>query len=93
MIKLPIDDVLPSIKSTLLSSNTLILQAPPGAGKSTRVPISLLQESWLSDKNIIMLEPRRVAARMVASQMAKLLGQEIGQSRDRSKCWVSNKAR
>ena len=55
------------------------MQAPPGAGKSTVVPISLLDEAWLGDKIIIMLEPRRVAARMVASQMAKLLDEKVGE--------------
>jgi len=78
MLKLPIYEVLDKIKNTLNSNNTLILQAPPGAGKSTVVPISLLKESWLNDKIIIMLEPRRVAARMVAIQMAKLLGEDVG---------------
>ncbi len=58
----------------------MILQAPPGAGKSTVVPISLLNESWLNNKLIIMLEPRRVAARMVAVQMAKSLNEEVGQT-------------
>ena len=80
MIHLPIHDSLDQIKHTLKNHNRLILQAPPGAGKSTIVPISLLKEPWLGDKMIIMLEPRRVAARMVATQMAKLLGEEIGQS-------------
>ena len=80
MNKLPINDVLDDIKETLNQNSTLVLQAPPGAGKSTLVPISLLKETWLGDKMIIMLEPRRVAARMVASQMAKLLGEEVGQS-------------
>ncbi len=80
MIKLPIHDVLEDVKNSLQTHNTLILQAPPGAGKSSVVPISLLDEAWLGDKIIIMLEPRRVAARMVASQMAKLLGEELGQS-------------
>lgn len=79
MNELPINEVLQDIKSSLKIENTLILQAPPGAGKSTRVPISLLDESWLRDKIIIMLEPRRVAARMVAEQMASLLGEEVGQ--------------
>jgi ATP-dependent helicase HrpB len=77
---LPIHEVLDEIKTTLKENSTLILEAPPGAGKSTVVPISLLKESWLKDKMIIMLEPRRVAARMVAQQMAKLLGEEVGQS-------------
>jgi ATP-dependent helicase HrpB len=80
MKNLPIYDVLEDIKTTLTTESTLILQAPPGAGKSTVVPISLLNESWLGNKIIIMLEPRRVAARMLAVQMAKLLGEEVGQS-------------
>jgi ATP-dependent helicase HrpB len=80
MKNLPINDVLDHIKTTLNNESTLILEAPPGAGKSTVVPISLLNESWLENKIIIMLEPRRVAARMVAVQMAKLLGEEVGQS-------------
>ena len=80
MKNLPIHEVLEDIKSSLDTNSTLILQAPPGAGKSTVVPISLLKEAWLEDKIIIMLEPRRVAARMVATQMAKLLGEELGQS-------------
>lgn len=80
MKNLPIYDVLDDIKQTLNQNSNLILQAPPGAGKSTLVPISLLKESWIEDKIIIMLEPRRVAARSVATQMAKLLGEEVGQS-------------
>ena len=80
MKNLPIHEVLEDLKSSLRTNSTLILQAPPGAGKSTVVPISLLGEAWLGDKIIIMLEPRRVAARMVATQMAKLLGEELGQS-------------
>lgn len=80
MKNLPIHEVLEDVKSSLRTNSTLILQAPPGAGKSTVVPISLLGEAWLEDKIIIMLEPRRVAARMVATQMAKLLGEELGQS-------------
>jgi ATP-dependent helicase HrpB len=77
---LPIHEVLDEIKTTLNTNSTLILEAPPGAGKSTVVPISLLKEAWLDEKMIIMLEPRRVAARMVAQQMARLLGEEVGQS-------------
>ncbi|MCD6172450.1 MAG: ATP-dependent helicase HrpB [Sulfurimonas sp.] len=80
MKNLPIHEVLDDLKNTLLTNNKLILQAPPGAGKSTVVPISLLKESWLGDKIIIMLEPRRVAARMVATQMAKTLNEKVGQS-------------
>jgi len=80
MKNLPINEVLEDIKKTLHVNSKLILQAPPGAGKSTVVPISLLDEAWLGDKIIIMLEPRRVASRMVATQMAKFLGEEVGQS-------------
>jgi len=80
MKKLPINDVIPKILETLQNNNRLILDAPAGAGKSTIVPISLLDEIWLKDKIIIMLEPRRVAARTVAFQMAKLLNEKIGQT-------------
>lgn len=78
MNSLPIFSILDKIKKGLENNATLILQAPPGAGKSTVVPISLLDESWLGDKIIIMLEPRRVAVRMIATQMAKFLGEEVG---------------
>lgn len=80
MKNLPINEILPELKNILNNQSKLILQAPPGAGKSTVVPVSLLNEPWLEDKIIIMLEPRRVAARMVASFMAKLLGEKVGQS-------------
>ncbi|HIP29242.1 MAG TPA: ATP-dependent helicase HrpB [Sulfurospirillum arcachonense] len=79
MKNLPINEVIPEIKSKLYKHTKLILQAPPGAGKSTVVPISFLDEPWLKDKIIIMLEPRRVAARMVATRMAQSLGEEVGQ--------------
>ncbi|WP_226905296.1 ATP-dependent helicase HrpB [Poseidonibacter ostreae] len=74
------NDVLAEIKDVLNKNRRLILQAPAGAGKSTLVPISLLNEAWLEDKIIIMLEPRRMAARTLASQMSKLLKEEVGQS-------------
>jgi ATP-dependent helicase HrpB len=88
MNDLPIYEVIPDIKSNLKKFNTLILEAPPGAGKSTVVPISLLDEQWLNGKIIIMLEPRRVAARMVASQMSKLLkvGQAVGYQVKMDRC-------
>ncbi|WP_024953471.1 ATP-dependent helicase HrpB [Sulfurospirillum arcachonense] len=79
MQKLPINEVIPEIKEKLRVNTKLILQAPPGAGKSTVVPISLLDEPWLDNKIIIVLEPRRVAARQVAIQMAKSLGEKVGQ--------------
>ena len=78
MIALPINEVLGELHNSLQNNSKVILQAPPGAGKSTRVPLALLDALWLEDKMIIMLEPRRVAARMVATQMASLLGEEIG---------------
>ncbi|HIP21057.1 MAG TPA: DEAD/DEAH box helicase, partial [Sulfurimonas sp.] len=80
MKKLPIDAVLDDVKDRLRTNATLILQAPPGAGKSTRVPLALMHEAYLNDKIIIMLEPRRVAARIVATQMASLLGESVGES-------------
>ena len=79
MKSLPIHNVLPLLKKALSTSSTAILQAPPGAGKSTVVPLALLNENWLGDRMIIMLEPRRVAARMVAAFMARSLGEEVGE--------------
>jgi len=80
MLNFPINEVIPSIKNELKNNTKLIIEAPAGAGKSTIVPISLLNESWLEDKIIIVLEPRRVAARAVATQMARLLGEDIGKT-------------
>jgi ATP-dependent helicase HrpB len=76
----PIVDVLPALKHKFLTERILILQAPPGAGKSTILPLQLLQEPWLDGKKILMLEPRRLAARSVAIRMADLLQEEIGAS-------------
>lgn len=78
MKNLPVNDVLLDIKQALEKNQNLILQAPPGAGKSTLVPLSLLNETYLENKMIIMLEPRRLAARKVAEQMAKNLGEKVG---------------
>ncbi len=80
MQKLPIYEVIPKIINNFKYKNSLILEAPPGAGKSTVVPISFLAEPWLKNKMIIMLEPRRVAARMVASRMAQLLDENVGET-------------
>ena len=77
---LPVNEILKSIKSTFLKNNILILQAPPGAGKSTVVPLSFLNEPWLLDKKIIMLQPRRAAARAVAQRMASNLNEKVGQT-------------
>jgi ATP-dependent helicase HrpB len=77
---LPIDDVLPELQSALAAGPYAVLVAPPGAGKTTRVPIALLGAPWRNDHRIIMLEPRRLAARAAAAQMARLLGEEVGQT-------------
>lgn len=63
MTSLPIDAALPALLSALNDRNEVVLQAPPGAGKTTRVPLALLGESWLEGQTIVMLEPRRLAAR------------------------------
>jgi len=69
-----------AIKDTLTTHNRLVLQAPPGAGKTTAVPIALLDQGWLGDMQIMMLEPRRLAARNAAARMAFLLGEKVGES-------------
>lgn len=79
-MKLPVFDVIDNIRSALSANNRLILQAPPGAGKTTSVPLALLNEPWLEGKKILMLEPRRLAARSAAMRMAELLGEETGES-------------
>jgi len=76
--QLPILEIIPELKKQFLLTNTVILQAPPGAGKSTVLPLQLLTEPWLQGKKILMLEPRRLAARSVAERMASLLGEEAG---------------
>ncbi|MEW6766423.1 MAG: ATP-dependent helicase HrpB [Pseudomonadota bacterium] len=77
---LPIDAVLDELTQTLARSNTAVLVAPPGAGKTTRVPLALLDESWTKNKKIIVLEPRRIAARAAAERMAQTLGEKAGET-------------
>lgn len=77
---LPIDDALPALHSALAAGPYAVLVAPPGAGKTTRVPLALLDAPWRGDGRIVMLEPRRLAARAAAAQMARLLGEEVGQT-------------
>ena len=77
---LPIDDALPALQAALAAGPYAVLVAPPGAGKTTRVPLALLDAPWRDDRRIIMLEPRRIAARAAAGQMARLLGEDIGQT-------------
>ncbi|WP_315753817.1 MULTISPECIES: ATP-dependent helicase HrpB [unclassified Bradyrhizobium] len=75
---LPIDAVLDDLSGTLERSNTAVLVAPPGAGKTTRVPLALRDAPWVGTKKIIVLEPRRIAARASAERMAKSLGERAG---------------
>lgn len=80
-IDLPVVSILPQIRESLTNrSNTLIINAPPGAGKSTVVPLDLLQWPGLNGQKIIMLEPRRIAARSIAERMSSLLGEEVGET-------------
>ena len=74
---LPIHEALPDLLSALAQSNRVVLEAPPGAGKTTVVPLALLDQAWLAGKKILMLEPRRIAARSAALYMAGSLGEPI----------------
>ena len=75
---LPIDDALTPLAAALATHNTAVLVAPPGAGKTTRVPLALLGEPWVRDRKILVLEPRRLAARAAAARMATTLGEQVG---------------
>jgi ATP-dependent helicase HrpB len=75
---LPIDDALTRLTAALAANNAAVLVAPPGAGKTTRVPLVLLDEPWAKDKKILVLEPRRLAARAAAARMASTLGEQVG---------------
>ncbi len=77
--KLPVEEILPTLKQRLAESTEVVLEAPPGAGKTTLVPLALLDEPWLAGRKIIMLEPRRIATRNAAYRMASLLGETAGQ--------------
>jgi len=76
----PVDELLSELTATLALHPNVVLQAPPGAGKTTRVPLALLKAEWLGTKKILMLEPRRIAARAAAHFMAKSLGEVVGQT-------------
>jgi ATP-dependent helicase HrpB len=76
----PIDAVVPQLLETFQHKNNIVLSAPTGAGKTTRVPISLLASGWMAGKKLIMLEPRRLAARRAAEYMAVQLGEPVGQT-------------
>jgi ATP-dependent helicase HrpB len=75
---LPIDAALPELTAALRAANAAVLVAPPGAGKTTRVPLVLAREPWAKDGKILVLEPRRLAARAAAARMASTLGEDVG---------------
>ncbi len=79
MTRLPIDDAIPDLLNALRTHGRAVLQAPPGAGKTTRVPLEMLQ-AGLCEGRIVMLEPRRLAARAAAERMAETLGEPVGQT-------------
>jgi ATP-dependent helicase HrpB len=78
--ELPIAAVLDDLRRALETRGVAVLQAPPGAGKTTRIPLALLDESWLGGRKVVMLEPRRLAARAAAAYMARLLGERVGET-------------
>ena len=80
MSSLPINAALPALLEALHKRDEVVLQAPPGAGKTTLVPLALLNEPWLRGQTIIMLEPRRLAARAAAERMASELGEKVGET-------------
>ena len=77
---LPIDEALPVIRAALAASCNLVVVAPPGAGKTTRVPLELLDADWAKSRKLILLEPRRLAARAAAARMAATLGEIVGET-------------
>src|SRR5476651_195272 len=80
MNALPVDEALPRLKQALAGGNAAVLVAPPGAGKTTRVPLALLDAPWLGTRKIVMQEPRRMAARAAARRMAATLGEQVGET-------------
>jgi ATP-dependent helicase HrpB len=80
MMNLPIEQALPELKKALQTRQTAVLVAQPGAGKTTRVPLALLDEPWMKSGRILMLEPRRLAARAAARYMASLLQEKVGET-------------
>ena len=80
MNALPIDALLPALRDALSARHEVVLEAPPGAGKTTRVPLALLDAPWLAGQTILMLEPRRLAARAAAERLASELGERVGET-------------
>jgi ATP-dependent helicase HrpB len=74
----PIDDILPELLTALVENPATVLTAEPGSGKTTIAPLVLLDQSWLGDKKIIILEPRRLAARAAAVRMSELVSDRVG---------------
>lgn len=77
---LPIDEAIPRIREALSREGIAVVSAPPGAGKTTVVPLAMLGEPWMGGRRLVMLEPRRLAARAAAGRMASLLGEDVGQT-------------
>ena len=93
---LPVAETLPALKAALAEKGAAVLEAPPGAGKTTLVPLALLDEPWLTGKRILMLEPRRLATRAAARRMAQMLGESAGETmgfRTRLETRVSSETR
>jgi ATP-dependent helicase HrpB len=93
---LPIDVVIPALRTALINGRSAVLQAPPGAGKTTHVPLALLNEPWLGESKLLMLEPRRLAARAVTHRMSQLLGERAGDTvgyRVRRDCRIGARTR
>ena len=78
--QLPVEEIIPDLLAALVARNAAVLVAPPGAGKTTVVPLRLLDAVWLADGKIVMLEPRRLAARAAAERMARTLGERVGET-------------
>ena len=78
MLDLPVKSLLPDLRHALAHNSRAVLAAPPGSGKTTLVPLALLEQPCLQGKKILMLEPRRLATRAAAMRMAHLLGEKVG---------------
>ena len=91
--ELPIDDALPALTAALRQRNAAVLVAPPGAGKTTRVPLVLIDEPWAAGKKILVLEPRRLAARAAAERMAATLRRERRRHRRLCACASARRCR
>ena len=79
-MSLPVDIVLPAVAASLATNRTVVLQAPPGSGKTTRTAPFLMNAPWLKGRKILLLEPRRLAARAAVDYMARQTGKAVGES-------------